>query len=132
MSSHAVNRLPVVEDGRLVGIITRADIMDAYLQPDTELRRTVREEILRETLWLDPEKLQLSVMDGVVIVMGRVDRRSTAEILERRIRQLDGVVGVRCELTWDLDDRRLAPVGVLRKHPGAGSVTAREEPRPTG
>jgi CBS domain-containing protein len=132
MSSHAVNRLPVVEDGRLVGIITRADIMDAYLQPDTELRRTVREEILRETLWLDPEKLQLSVMDGVVIVMGRVDRRSTAEILERLIRQLDGVVGVRCELTWDLDDRRLAPVGVLRKHPGAGSVTAREEPRPTG
>ena len=132
MSSHAVNRLPVVEDGRLVGIITRADILDAYLQPDAELRRTIREEVLRDTMWLDPDELQLSVIDGVAFLMGRVDRRSTAEILERLIRQLDGVVGVRCELTWELDDRHLEPVGLLHREPGAASVRAREEPRPTG
>lgn len=129
MSTRKVNRLPVVEDGRLVGIVTRADLLDAYLQSDDELRREVREDILRDTLWMDPDELDVHVLEGVVFVIGRVDRRSTAEILERLIRQLDGVIGVRCELTWDLDDRALEPVGVLRREPTAASVTARHEPR---
>ncbi len=130
MSAKAVNRLPVVEDGRLVGIVTRADLLDAYLQSDSELRRAVREEILRDTMWLDPDELQVTVLEGIVFLMGRVDRRSTAEILQRLIRQLDGVLGVRCELTWDLDDRRLEPVGEAQREPGAASVTARAMPRP--
>jgi hypothetical protein len=37
---------------------------------------------------------------------------------------------VRCELTWDLDDRRLQPVGEAQPEPGAASVTARSMPRP--
>jgi CBS domain-containing protein len=129
MSTRKVNRLPVVEDGRLVGIVTRADLLDAYLQSDDELRREVREDVLRDTLWMDPDELDVNVLEGIVFVMGRVDRRSTAEILERLVRQLDGVIGVRCELTWDLDDRTLEPVGVLRREPTAASVTARDQPR---
>ena len=131
MSARAINRLPVVEDGRLLGIVTRADILDAYLQSDGELRRTVQEEILRDTMWLDPDELEVSVLEGIVFLMGRVDRRSTADILERLIRQLDGVLGVRCELTWDLDDRHIQPVGELHREPGAASLRARVEPRPT-
>jgi len=129
MSTRKVNRLPVVEDNRLVGIITRADVLDAYLQSDDELRREVREDVLRDTLWMDPNELDVNVLEGVVFVMGRVDRRSTAEILERLIRQLDGVIGVRCELTWDLDDRALEPMGVRHREPTAASVMARDVPR---
>ncbi|HEX5825943.1 MAG TPA: CBS domain-containing protein, partial [Candidatus Limnocylindrales bacterium] len=51
MTRSRINRLPVVEDGRLVGIVTRADLVRAYVRSDHQLAETIREDVLRETLW---------------------------------------------------------------------------------
>jgi CBS domain-containing protein len=107
MRRHAVNRLPVVEGGTLVGILTRADLLKAYLRSDAELVTIAREEILRRTLWIEPDELMVESSGGRVTVAGRVDRRSTAEMVERLIREIDGVIGVEVDLTWELDDRRV-------------------------
>ena len=49
MASRRINRLPVVEGARLVGIVTRADVVRAYVRSDAELERLVREEVLAKT-----------------------------------------------------------------------------------
>ncbi|HEX6129156.1 MAG TPA: CBS domain-containing protein [Candidatus Limnocylindria bacterium] len=129
MTRGRINRLPVVEDGELVGIVTRADLVETFLVPDAELERRIREEIVRDTMWMSPDDVQVSVTEGVAALSGTVDRRSTATIVERLVGHLDGVVGVRSELAWELDDRDMDPVGRLEHEPTAASVTAREHPR---
>jgi CBS domain-containing protein len=105
MAGRKINRLPVVEDGRLVGIVTRADVVRAFVRPDAELERLVRDEVLAKTaFWLEPEAFDVTVRAGVVQIAGRVERRSLAETIVDVTRRLGGVVGVESGLTWEIDD----------------------------
>jgi CBS domain-containing protein len=105
MASRKINRLPVVKDGRLVGIVTRADVVRAFVRPDPELERLVRDEVLAKTaFWLEPDAFDVTVQAGVVRLAGRVERRSLAETIVDVTRELGGVVGVASELTWEVDD----------------------------
>ena len=110
MIREQVNRLPVVgRAGRLVGIVTRADVVRAFSRPDAELAAIVRDEIVVRTMWIDPADVEVVVTDGVVRLEGQVDRRSTARIVERLAGQVDGVVGVDDRLSWRFDDQEVAP-----------------------
>jgi CBS domain-containing protein len=109
MARHRVNRLPVVREGRVVGIVSRADVLKALVRDDTELERAVREALLRE-LWVDPATVHVRVEDGVVHLEGTVDRWSDKELVERWVAGIDGVVAVRSQLTYRVDDRRLREV----------------------
>jgi CBS domain-containing protein len=129
MVDRGVNRLPVMEAGRLVGIVTRADLVRAYLRRDEEILRLVRENVIRHTMWLDPDELRVEVREGMVRVAGSVDRRSTATILEKLIHLVEGVDGVDNYLTWEFDDGALEPGGADEPEPGAASLAARERPR---
>ena len=129
MTRHNVNRLPVVDDGRLAGIVTRAALVETFLVPDDELRRRILGDVLADTMWMAEDEIGVEVREGVVRLTGTVDRQSTAIIIERLASRVDGVVGAESELGWELDDRELAPVGDLDREPTAASVTARERPR---
>jgi CBS domain-containing protein len=108
MLAHSVKRLPVVDDvGRLVGVVSRADLMSAFTIPDEELAETVRQDVLKRVLLLDPGSLDVEVKDGVASIIGEVPRRSDARILEELTRRLDGIVNVETDLTWELDDTRI-------------------------
>ena len=112
MTTHGVNRLPVVEDGRLVGIVTRADLVRAFVRSDEELTATIRDEILRRVLWLDPAAFRIDVHDGVVTIRGHAERRSTSLAVEAAIAMVPGVVGVDAEIPYSLDDRTLEPASL--------------------
>lgn len=129
MTRNRINRLPVVDDGELIGILTRADVVQTFLVSDEQLALRIREEIVRDTMWMSPGEIDVAVSEGVATLTGAVDRRSTATILERLVGHLEGVVGVRSELRWELDDRDVEPVGVLDREPSAASVTTRDLPR---
>lgn len=130
MMRNKINRLPVLDDeGRLVGIVTRADLVETFLVPDEELRRRVQQDVLHDTMWMAPDEIEVGVAEGIVTLAGTVDRRSTATIVERLVGQVEGVVGVASRLAWELDDRALSPVGDLDREPTAASVKARERPR---
>lgn len=109
MTEHQVNRLPVVEGGRLVGIITRADLVRAYLRSDAELARVIREDVLLRVLWLDPAGFDVDVTNGVARVRGHVERRSTAAIVEETISMVPGIVTVATDIRWTVDDRDIRP-----------------------
>lgn len=105
MASRKINRLPVVESGRLVGIITRADVVRAFVRPDAELERLVRQEVLARTaFWLEPDTFDVAVRAGVVHLAGRLERRSLADTIVEVTLGLGGVVGVQSALTWEVDD----------------------------
>jgi CBS domain-containing protein len=119
MLGRNINRLPVVEDGRLIGIVTRADIARAFLRADDEIQFAIREKILRHTLWVDPATVDVDVDAGVVHLAGSLDRRSTAELLERLTHRLDGVVRVESRVEWAFDDGAVeAPDKDLVGRPG--------------
>lgn len=127
MVDRGVNRLPVLEDGRLVGIVTRADLVGAYLHLDQDINDAVREKVLRRTMWLDPDAFDVEVREGVVRIAGNVDRRTTAGIVERLIGITDGVIEVQSEITWNWDDTQIEPAAASSE-PGASSLTARDRP----
>lgn len=106
-----VKRLPVVdEDARLVGIVSRTDLLSPLLRPDGEIEREVKEEVILRSMWLDPTMMIVEVKDGVVRLEGRVESRSVKEILVDLVRRVDGVVGVESdELGYEVDDRGIEP-----------------------
>ncbi|MEV8550221.1 CBS domain-containing protein [Streptomyces glaucescens] len=110
MAQRHVERLPVLdEEHRLVGIVTRRDLLQVFLRPDTDIRDEVIDEVLVRALWLAPGSIDVSVTEGVVTLTGQLERKSEAEITVSMTRQIDGVVAVVDELTWRLDDARLRP-----------------------
>ncbi len=111
MVQKGVNRLPVLdENDRLVGIVTRADLVRAFLRTDEEIERELREDVAVRTLWIDPERISISVDHGEVLLRGEVDSDADAELLERFARRVPGVVGVLSQLHWQLDKPKV-PAG---------------------
>lgn len=112
MARHRVERLPVVdEEERLVGIVTRRDLLHVFLRPDDEIRDIVIREVLERTLWLAPHSIDVAVDRGLVTLSGHMERKSETEIAVSMTRQVDGVVGVVDKLTWRLDDAHIEPAG---------------------
>ncbi len=111
MTRRGINRLPVVEEGVLVGVVSRADLVRAYVRSDEDLGDVVRREVLLGTMWLDPLLFEVTVRNGIVRVAGSVGRRSTAEVIERMTAMIPGVVDVISAIHWETDDRDVvAPV----------------------
>lgn len=105
MVKDRVNRLPVMDRGALVGIVTRADLVRAYVRPDEQLAETIRKDVILGTMLLDPSSFDVSVTDGVARIRGKVDQRSSSEILGRIAAMVPGIVGVVAEVDWEIEDR---------------------------
>ena len=106
MIERRINRLPVTDGGRLVGIVTRADIVRSFIRPDEEIRRSIVEDVIERAMWLDTRLLTVSVRQGVVRLEGTIDRRSSVAILEALVHGVGGVVAVETDLRWQVDDSR--------------------------
>ncbi|MZE78939.1 CBS domain-containing protein, partial [Streptomyces sp. SID5475] len=111
MVRHQVERLPVVdEEDRLVGIVTRRDLLQVFLRPDADIRREIIDEVLVGALWLPPHAIGVTVVGGVVVLEGCLERRSEVPIAEHMAGQVDGVVSVVSHLTHRYDDAKIRPV----------------------
>jgi CBS domain-containing protein len=112
MTGHLVNRLVVMDGDDLVGIVTRADLVRAFVRTDEELVKAIREEVLLRIMWLDPAGFPGSRRPRYgehhrpcpAALYGRSDR-------ERR-RDGPGIVAVKAEITWSLDDAQVQPATV--------------------
>lgn len=98
MLLHRINRLPVVCDGKLVGIVTRADLVRAFHRTDAEIEEEIREQVIRGALWIDPQTLSLAVQDGAVTVAGPVATDLDAAAVVSGIRRVPGVIDVHSQL----------------------------------
>jgi CBS domain-containing protein len=114
MEHHHVKRLPVIEAGRLFGIVSRADLVRALLnnlaEPaarpagddmagDAEIRERILAEIARQP-WGPRASVDVSVKAGTVELYGSItdDRERTA--LQVLAEKIPGVKAVRDNLVW--------------------------------
>jgi CBS-domain-containing membrane protein len=112
MDAEGVKRLPVVDDlGRLVGIVSRGDLLKVHLRPDDEILADVRSGVL-PLLGDESKTIQVEVADGVVTLTGRVDRWSTTDVADRLTRQVAGVVSVVDTMDYEFDDRNVLGTGI--------------------
>lgn len=110
LEARGVKRMPVVDGrGRLMGIVSRRDLLRMHTRPDSEIHHDIVDGILRRSLSIDPRTVQVQVVDGVVTLDGRVDNRSLAGLTVRMATDVPGVVDVVDKLTWERDDSHFHP-----------------------
>jgi CBS domain-containing protein len=107
MWRHRIRRLPVVhpQTGRLVGIVTRSDLLRVFLRLDAEIRAEVRDEVLPGVLHLDSRVCQVDVTQGILRIRGEVERWSMIDHVMAALLRVEGVVGVEEHLSYRKDDR---------------------------
>ena len=105
MHAAGVKRLPVLDEaGRLVGIVSRADLLKVFNRPDQAIRREIMDEVIVGDFMMAPSRFFIHVDDGVVVLQGRVERRSLLPYLLRAVQGVEGVVRVENRLSFDIDD----------------------------
>lgn len=111
MSEHRVKRLPVVDgSGRLVGLVSRADLMSVFARPDDRIESDILNEGVVGLIGADRESVSIEVRDGVVRLAGTVGSVTEKRMLEEFARRVAGVVTVESQLQASIDDTRLPPV----------------------
>jgi CBS domain-containing protein len=108
MRQHAVNQLLVVGEGRLLGVVSRGDLLKSFLRADEDIRDDVVQGVIHGIMWLNPVEFEVSVIEGVVDISRVIERRSHVEVLIDLVRGVEGVVAVRPAVSYRLDDRNLA------------------------
>ncbi|WP_137231145.1 CBS domain-containing protein [Streptomyces sp. BPSDS2] len=108
MHRKEVKRLPVIDEtGRLVGVVSRTDLLRPFLRGDAAIRDEIEHDVLADTLRLAPETLRVTVDDGVVTLTGRVDERADIPVIVRLCRSVDGVVALHESIDHASDDAAL-------------------------
>jgi CBS domain-containing protein len=105
MHEKNVRRLVVVDEhGMIAGIVSRSDLLQVFLRGDDELRDEIAGTLIPALLLSSKDSVGVDVLENVVTLSGKLDRRSDAEMLTRLTRGLDGVVGVVDHLSYTWDD----------------------------
>jgi len=107
MERHRVKRLPVVQDGKLVGIVSRANLLHALASVAREIKApagddaTIRERILAECAkqpWAP--HVNVVVRDGVVELWGVITDERERQAFVVVAENVPGVKAVRDHLAW--------------------------------
>jgi CBS domain-containing protein len=106
-----VKRLPVVDQtGRLVGIVSRVDLLGVFDRPDSQISAAVLQDIIAGDFALDPDAFDVQVTSGIVTITGQVKTQAVARQLLGALRHAEGVVGVRSRLRFPRPDPSAAVV----------------------
>src|SRR5256886_2066189 len=99
MYDRRVKRLPVTdENGRLVGIISRADVLSVFDRTDHDIYQEITNEVILGGFLANPSAFQVTVKDGIVTLAGRPETNETGHDIVRLVRHVQGVVAVRDRL----------------------------------
>jgi CBS domain-containing protein len=99
MNGRHLRLLPVVDPaGKLIGIVSRRDLLSVFFRPDDEIAAEVH-GVLTGVLLAEPDDVEVKSRDGVVVLSGTVAKEDLIPVAERLAAGVDGVVTVVCKLT---------------------------------
>jgi CBS domain-containing protein len=99
MYAHHVRRLPVTDEhGKLVGVVSRRDLLSVFLRPDADIAADIR-RVLDDILLARPGEADVEVRDGVVTLVGTLDPKTGPHgdlipVVLRLMWDVDGVVDI--------------------------------------
>lgn len=106
MYARRVKRLPVTDDeGRLIGIVARSDVLSVYSRPDADIKHEITERIMLDLLLTDPSRFTVAVKDGIVTIEGVPETAINGHDMIEEIRHVEGVVFVRDRLSYPVDQK---------------------------
>ncbi len=122
MHARHVKRLPVVDaTGRLVGVLSRVDLLSVYDRSDEEVEAAVL-GVVGDDFCLDRLAFVVTVAGGVVTIAGPVDSESVAEALIDTLWHVDGVIAVRNRLSFPRRHPVPGPLGAYRPGPSSSGI----------
>jgi CBS domain-containing protein len=109
MEKHRIKRVPVLRGDKLVGIVTRSNLMHAVVslaresaagtQSDAAIRERLLTEIKNQT-WAPAATINVVVHDGVVDLWGMIVDERQREALKVAAENIAGVKAVKDHLVW--------------------------------
>lgn len=112
MSTHKLRRLPVVDTrGRLVGIVSRSDVLSVFSRPEAEIRREIAQDVIADGFFTDPDRFTVTVKDGIVTLAGAPGSVVLGASIVDQVKHVEGVVAVRDRFTYPQDLQTLVPAG---------------------
>lgn len=101
MYSCKIKRLPVVDaENHLVGIVSRADVLNVYSRPDDDIMQEVTEKVILREFLCDPGRFDVTVENGVVTLEGNPETIADGHAIVAEVWHVEGVVSVRDRLTY--------------------------------
>ena len=101
MYSRRLKRLPVIsDDGTLIGIVTRADVLSVYSRPDADIQREIIQDLILGMFACDPARFTVTVADGIVTIEGAPETDLVGRDIIDAARHVEGVVAVRDRLSY--------------------------------
>jgi CBS domain-containing protein len=114
MSTCHVRLLPIVDEhNRLIGVVSRRDLLAVFLRSDEDIAADVR-QVLDEILLVEPEEADVAVREGIVTLTGALDPSTGAH---------GDLIPVAVRLMWDVD-------GVVDIIDRLGEPVTRPQPAP--
>ena len=94
LNSRHIRRLPVTDEhGKLIGIVSRRDLLSVFLRADADIAADVR-RLLDEVLAVEPSEASVTVRDGIVTLTGTLDPKSGPH---------GDLIPLAIQLMWDVD-----------------------------
>lgn len=104
LAKEGIRRLFAVDRaGRLVGVVSRRDLLGLFLRGDAEIRTDIEQQVLNG-LDMAAAPVRARVVAGVATLDGMLERRSDIEVVCRLTQAIPGVVAVRSNLRYRTDD----------------------------
>jgi CBS-domain-containing membrane protein len=104
LERHRIKRVPIVQNGKIVGIVSRANLIQALavcrnksLEPQTVADAELRGKLisrLKAEPWVRPSLVNVSVVDGMVDLWGIVDSATEKQALRVAVEITPGVKAV--------------------------------------
>jgi CBS domain-containing protein len=109
LETKRIKRVPIVEAGKIIGIVSRANIIQALVaqneknmpkvvRTDQEIRQILLEEIGNHA-WANNATLNVIVSDGVIRYWGCVDSEDARDALQLAANNVPGVKGIEDNLS---------------------------------
>jgi CBS domain-containing protein len=95
-----VKRLPVLDGGRLVGILSRRDLLRSFHRTDAEIEAEITARLGSVRYAPEEHGVTATVQDGVVTLDGWVETDGEVEVVEGLTRDVPGVVDVVNRVTF--------------------------------